>query len=124
MLRPLFAILALGLLGVGSVVEADPLRQAEPTDGEIIGRWLDKRPFVSGPIEISRVDGNVILEQTFTQNGSVLRHELKESRSPLGRRLDPTTDIAGAGDHWVIDANGNLQIRDSEGLIATAMKIE
>jgi len=44
-------------------------------------------------------------------------------KSPLGQRFDKVADST-AGDHWILDSGGNLQLRDNEGLIATAKKIE
>lgn len=87
----------------------------------LIGRWLDERPFVAGPIAIFEEDGLLFIEQTF-KDGSNLKYEVVENRSPLGRRFD-SSDGSSTGDYWVLGSDGHLQIRDLDGLIATARKM-
>ncbi|MFQ6009285.1 MAG: hypothetical protein ACE5K8_10100, partial [Candidatus Zixiibacteriota bacterium] len=62
------------------------------------------------------------IEQKF-KDGSSLKEELLEKRSPLGRRFDKL-EGSRSGDHWIIDTHGNLQVRDNEGLIVTEKKTE
>lgn len=61
--------------------------------------------------------------ETIYKDGSGGKEELVESSSPAGRRFDPLGG-SSAGDHWILDSNGDLQLRDDEGLIATAKKIK
>ena len=56
------------------------------------------------------------------KDGSSREKQLLEKKSPLGQRFD-TVKGSSAGDHWILDSNGNLQLRDNEGLIATFKKI-
>jgi len=48
---------------------------------------------------------------------------LVEKPSPLGQRFD-MKEGSSFGDHWVINREGNLQIRDNAGLISTAKRIQ
>jgi hypothetical protein len=110
------------ILGLTAEEENKLTAQPEPGNREIIGRWLDESPFAGSRITIFREGGKLFIEQNF-KDGSVLKKKLVEKKSPLGRRFDAVKG-SSAGDHWVLDTSGNLQVRDNEGLIATAKKIE
>jgi hypothetical protein len=103
--------------------EADALSAAPAPQGqELIGRWLDESPLVGGRISIVRERGKLYLENVFKDGGSG-RQEVTETKSPLGRRFD-ALEKPRSGDHWILDFSGNLQIRDNDGLIATAKKLD
>lgn len=94
-----------------------------PEDG-VIGVWRDN---VSNPIFFSKItiraeDGQLYLDRQF-DDGSTRRRRLVEKESPLGRRFDPVPAVR-LEDHWVIDPNGDLLLRDKHGTAATAGKIE
>ena len=57
------------------------------------------------------------------KDGSSGTKDLVARKSPLGQRFEKVGDST-AGDHWILDSVGNLQLRDNEGWIATAKKIE
>ena len=109
---------------LGLTAEQEQALKQKPKDPsrEIIGRWLDERPFAGNRITIFRKDGKVFVENTY-KDGSSGTRELLEKKSPLGRRFDRVGEST-AGDHWILNSDGNLQLRDNEGLIATAKKIE
>jgi len=109
------------ILGLTAEAEKALTQEPVPANREIIGRWLDVSPFVSSRITIYREDGTLYVEQKF-KDGSSSNDELVEKSSPLGRRFDKVGGST-AGDNWVLDSRGNLQIRDNDGLIATAKKI-
>ena len=73
-------------------------------------------------ITIYREGGTLYLEQTFKGFGS-LKEEMVENSSPLGQRFDKK-EGSSVGDHWIIDQEGNLQVRDNEGLIVTAQRVQ
>lgn len=112
--------LEIRILGLGVEAENKALNPPEPAHREIIGR--DERPFVANRISIFREGGKLFIERTF-KDGSSLKKELAEKNSPLGRRFDDV-DGSDAGDHFVIATDGNLQIRDNDGLITAARKVE
>ena len=95
--------------------------QATPADRRIIGRWIDESPYVGSRISILSEDGKLFGEQIF-KDGSSFKRELIEKQSPLGRRFDRVD--SRIGDHWVITSNGNLQLRDNDGLIRTAKEVK
>ena len=95
---------------------------AVPANRKIVGKWLDERPFISSRITIFHEGGKLYVEQVFTDGSGSLKKELVEKRSPLGRRFDQV-EAGTAGDHWIIDSRGNLQLHDNDGLITTLRKI-
>jgi hypothetical protein len=110
------------ILGLTAEDENKLATQPEPANREIIGRWLDETPLIGSRVTIFREKGKLFIEQIF-KDGSNHKTELVERKSPLGRRFDKV-ESSSAGDHWVLGSNGDLQVRDNDGLIATAMKIE
>lgn len=109
------------ILGLTADAKKKLLAQSPEQDGRtVIGRWLDQSPYVGGVITIYRKDGKLYLEQ----KGQLEQEEtLIESKSTLGRRFDMTEGSA-TGDHWIINHAGNLEIRDNQGLITTAKKVD
>jgi hypothetical protein len=94
----------------------------EPTTRQAIGCWLDERPFFAGHITIFREEGKLFVERKF-KDGSSLKKEIVEKKAPLGRRFDYAEGSA-YGDHYVLRPNGDLQIRDTEGLVTVARKMK
>ena len=105
---------------LGLSTEEKKKLSAVPANREIVGQWLDETPYASSRITIFHEGGKLYAEQTFA-DGSSRKKELVEKRSPLGRRFDQV-DAATAGDHWILDSRGNLQLHDNDGLIRTAKR--
>jgi hypothetical protein len=110
------------ILGLTVKQEATLRQQPENPSREVIGTWLDERPFVANKITIFREDGKLFMENKY-KDGSSGKTELVEGSSPSNRRFDKVGG-SRAGDHWILESNGNLQIRDNEGPITTAKKIK
>lgn len=89
---------------------------AAPTE-DLLGRWVDSSPIMGGVITIT---SDLRLEKPF-KDGSVMKRKLRETKTGRGRRFDPVP-ASGHGDHWLLLPSGELEIRDREGLIATARK--
>ena len=91
---------------------------------ELIGRWLDDRAYVASLITILRDSGSgkLFIEMKFKDN-SIYKKEIIEKKSRLGRRFDHV-EYNEFGDHWIVDSRGNLGIRDNQGIVATAKKIQ
>jgi hypothetical protein len=107
-------------LGLTPEEEGTLIAEPIPPSGEIIGRWINDSA-LGGLLTIFRERGRLLLEQRFADRGAlrgVLRIELKERPSRVGRRFDRLE--SATGDHWLINTVGGLEIRDNEGLIATA----
>lgn len=101
---------------------AGEMAQPEPTNRQTVGHWRDERPGVAGHITIFREEGKLFVERKF-KDGSSLKKEIVEKKSPLGRRFN-YVEGSTYGDHYVLRPNGDLQIRDTEGLITIARKMK
>ena len=110
--------LVIQVIGTTLEDEQSLTTQVGPSDRDVIGKWLWE--LVGGVITIYREDDTLYIEQKFS-DGSELTEELVEKPSPLGQRFDKVEP--GFGDYWIIDTAGNLQLRDSAGLISTEKKI-
>ncbi len=110
------------ILGLSADAATKLSAKPETTDRDEIGRWLDESPFAGKRIVIFRDKGKLFMESTY-KDGSSGSNEIVESQSPLGRRFNKPGGST-AGDHWVLDSNGDLQLRDDEGLISTAKKLQ
>jgi len=95
-------------------------RPADPSR-EIIGGWLDERPFAGSRITIFRQDGKLFMENTY-KDGSAGTAELVETRSSNGRRFDYKPD-RGNGEYYLINSKGELQQWDQDGPFMTAKKV-
>lgn len=112
--NPTLEIRIIGL----SIQEEETLKsESTPPNVEVIGIWLDD--WTSSRITIYQENGLIYLEQVFS-DGSSLKEELIENSSTLGRRFDMKEESI---DYFIIDSEGNLQLRDNIGLIYTAKRI-
>ena len=109
------------ILGLSTEEEKKLSTAPAPAKREIVGRWLDEIPYASSRITIFHEGGKLYGEQKFTDGSGSLKKELVEKRSPLGRRFDQVGGST-AGDHWILDSRGNLQLHDNDGLISTAKR--
>jgi hypothetical protein len=109
------------IYGLTAGEESALVGEAADIKGESVGYWLDQRPMVAGTITIYGSDGKFYMERRF-KDGSSIKHMLQRGPSN-GNRYDKIGDSRFEA-HYIIDRQGNLQIRDREGLIATARRIE
>jgi hypothetical protein len=104
---------------LGASVEEDSIRRLSPisqSGRDIVGVWADDRPFQSS-VTIFREGGRTFVQPRFA-DGSGSPIEVRESRTSRGTRFQAPG--GGAGDHYLLTPGGDLEIRDNEGLIATA----
>jgi hypothetical protein len=103
--------------------EADSLsRSAKHDSRNVIGNWIDDSPSLGKKTTIYRDGGKMFMDLAY-KDGSIGTKVIRELQSPLGRRFQTLEDSI-AGDHWIIDSDGNLQLHDDEGWISTANKID
>ena len=101
-------------------VEAHSMESA-PADRKVVGRWIDDIVFRCR-LTIFQKGGKFYAEFKL-RSGDSWTEEVIERPSPRGRRFD-TMDTSGNGDRFVVDPSGDLQIRDNDGLIATARQVK
>lgn len=108
---------------LGLTKEQEKTLTKQPTDPsrEVLGRWLDERPFVGNMITIFRQAGNLFMENAFA-DGSSGKMEILARPSPFGKRFEDK-DPNDFGEYFLIDSDGNLQLWDRDGLISTAKSI-
>lgn len=107
----------------GLTLEQEEARKQQPADPsrEIIGIWLDERPFGGSRITIFREDGKLFMENKYKDN-STGTAELVEIPSQHGRRFDYKPD-RGNGEYYLINSEGELQELDQDGPFMTAKKV-
>lgn len=90
----------------------------------VIGKWRDNvtNPIFHSAVTILVEDGKIYYLNEY-DDGSEKRMQLVETESDLGRRFDPVFETR-MGDHWVVDENGDLLMRDKHGTAAVAKKIQ
>ena len=98
-----------------------PVTEPSSSGRKVIGIWLGQTVYGS-LYTLYREEGALYMEWKF-KDGSILKYALIEKPSPLGYRFD-IKGGSSTGDHWIIDLEGNLQIRDMAGLISTAKRIQ
>ena len=109
------------VLGLSADAASTLSAKPEVSTRDEIGRWLDDSPSMGHRIAIFRDNGKLFMELT-GYDGSSGTNEIIESQSSLGRRFSKPSGST-SGDHWILDSNGNLQVRDNQGLIYTDEKI-
>ena len=88
---------------------------------EIVGEWIYEFLGYEHRITIFKQGGQLRLEYVF-DDGSTEVFAIVESQTSYGRRFEVAS--METSDFYVIDQQGNLQIWDPYGLIATARKIK
>ena len=108
---------------LGMTAEQEQVLSKEPstTGGDVIGNWIDDG-ILAGKITIFKVDGIAHFHERF-KDGSELTKRLVERKTSSGWRYD-YAEGSSTGDHYVINQSGALEIRDNEGLISVARKLQ
>lgn len=88
---------------------------------EVIGKWLDKSPYIGSTITIFGKDGKLFMENKY-KDGGVGQKDMVEMESKKGRIFQEKAG-SSVGEFYLIDKQGNLQLWDEEGIISTAKKI-
>lgn len=112
--------LKISILGASEEELAALLESPDSVPGrQIIGIWLDE--LLSRRIVLYRKDDKVFMESTF-KDGSVGTYEMTQRNTSRGPRFDHKNGFA-SGDHYILNRSGQLEIRDSDGLITIARKV-
>ena len=90
------------------------------TEREIIGIWLDEN--IPAKLVLFRKNGKSFIETTY-KDGSIGTYEMIEKNTSRGLRFDDKKGSA-FGDHYLINKNGELELRDDEGLIYIINKLD
>ncbi|MCK4694738.1 MAG: hypothetical protein KAT74_03200 [Candidatus Cloacimonetes bacterium] len=90
------------------------------TEREILGIWLDEN--IPVKLVLFRRNGKSFIEMTY-KDDSVGTYEMIEKNTSRGLRFDDKKGSA-FGDHYLINKNGELELRDYEGLIYIIKKLD
>ena len=99
-------------------------KKKQVVKNEVIGKWLEENPYLGrSRITIFGKDGKFFMENKY-KDGSVGQKEMVEMNSKKGRVFQREEGGGDAGEFYLIDKQGNLQLWDEEGIIWTAKKID
>ncbi|MGB7060741.1 MAG: hypothetical protein WBF13_00125 [Candidatus Zixiibacteriota bacterium] len=110
------------ILGLTAEQEKNLLNEATDSSREVIGTWLDESPVIGSKITIYRQNGKLYMEQIFG-DGSSSKEEMTKKASSRGQRFEEKTS-SSSGDYYLVNTRGDLEMRDREGLVATASKVK
>ncbi len=105
-----------------SPAEYASLSQPEVQPGQsIVGVWLDESPFVASRITIYKEGERLYLNQKF-KDGSGHSEEVTSTDTPRGTKFQ-TSRMSGAGEYYLMDQTGDLQLWDNDGPGDTAKSV-
>lgn len=87
---------------------------------QLVGAWITDMPAAPGRLVIFRDKGKPFAEWLL-RSGRKSVEELIEVRGSRGSRFDPR---AGSADYYLLKANGSLELRNKQRLIAIAERME
>lgn len=89
---------------------------------DVVGVWIDERPYMGSKITIYRENGKLYLEMKH-KDGSSSNDEMIESHAASGKNLEKKGNNPH-GEYFVLDSKGGLQAGDKEGLFLTYKKLK
>ena len=110
------------ILGLTAEEEEKMARAAKSTSRDVVGIWMDDRPYVGATITIYRENKKLYLESKY-KDGSGSIEEMTESQSPVGTKLVDKGDNPH-GEYFVLDKKGNLQAGDNNGIFLRYKKLK
>jgi DNA-directed RNA polymerase subunit RPC12/RpoP len=113
--------LKIEVCGLNAEQEAELLASPIGTGRDVIGRWIEDSDG-DGLYTIYRKDGLLYLETKRSPRGG-LSKELVEAGYPAGQRFE-RKKFSKAGDHYLINRKGDLEVRDNQGLITVCKKVK
>ena len=113
--------LKIDVYGFNAEEEAELVASPIPPGRDVIGRWLEDCNGGDGLYTIYREGGVLYLETKRSPRGG-LNKELVEVGYPAGQRFE-RKEFSRAGDHYLINRKGNLEVRDNQGLISACKKV-
>jgi hypothetical protein len=111
------------ILGLTPEQEADLLTRSLPAGAsEILGRWLEDDGGDTALFTIYRASDSLWLETARARDGRGIQQELVTPEAGDSKRFQ-RKEVSRAGDHYVINGRGDLELRDDKGLIGVARRV-
>lgn len=114
--------LKVNVFGLTSEEEKALVESSADSSWDIIGEWMDDRPFANRKITIY-VENDQIYMKTVYKDASSSTDDMIEKKSTRGRRFEEK-EGSSFDEHYLINKSGDLEMWDSEGLIYTAKKLK
>ncbi|WP_339719691.1 hypothetical protein [Marinomonas primoryensis] len=110
------------ILGLTAEEEEKMVRAAKSTSRDVVGIWMDDRPYVGATITIYRENRKLYLESKY-KDGSGSIEEMIESQSTVGTKF---VEKGGNphGEYFVLDKKGNLQAGGNNGIFLKYKKLK
>lgn len=110
------------ILGLTSEEEEKMTQEAMSQSRDIVGIWLDDRPYVGSTLTIYRENGKLYLKMRH-KDGSGSTDEMTESHSAIGTRL-VEKDGNPHGEYFILDSKEDLHAGGNEGLFLKYKKLQ
>lgn len=109
------------ILGLTAEKEEKMTQAAKSTSRDVVGIWMDERPYIGATITIYRENKKLYLKSKY-KDGSGSTEEMTETQSTIGTKL---VEKGGNphGEYFVLDKKGNLQAGGSHGIFFKYKKI-
>ena len=110
------------ILGLTAEEEEKMTKDAKSTSRDVVGIWMDDRPYVGATITIFRENAKLYLDSKY-KDGSGSIEEMTESHSTIGTKL---VEKGGNphGEYFVLDRKGNLQAGGNDGIFLKYKKLQ
>lgn len=112
--------IAVRIAGLTLEEEAAFTAEARVDARSLVGTWLTSTPAAPGRLTIYRERGQLFAEWRL-RNGVKTVDEVAEKKTAAGRRFD---NVPQTADHFVLNMNGELELRQGEQLVAMAERID
>lgn len=110
------------ILGLTAEKEEKMMHAAKSTSRDVVGIWMDDRPYAGATITIYRENKKLYLESKY-KDGSSSIEEMIESQSTAGTKL---VEKGGNphGEYLMLDNKGNLQAGGNNGIFLEYKKLK
>lgn len=110
------------ILGLTADEEEKMAKEAKSTSRDVVGIWMDDRPYVGATITIYRENSKLYLESKY-KDGSGSTEEMTETKINIGTKL---VEKGGNphGEYFVLNKKGDLQAGDNDGIFLKYKKLK
>ena len=113
--------LEVSILGLTKTEKTQLLKEPSLSESNLIGRWIDNTPHLSGIITISRNANILELSIKYKDGSEAVKKLIERTVSGQKHWIEEGNDF---GEYYVLNSDGTLSIYDSEGLIKTMPKVK
>lgn len=104
---------------LGTTAATDKKLSSLKTDGEVIGKWQDARPYANCILVIYKKNKKIFMKQTFS-DGSSGKEEFIKKKFKGKTRYEPKKNTERI--YYLVESNGNLSMYGNDGKFGDALK--